>query len=275
MIEEEPLDGSPISAPSEESGVVLAELVAQRPWGVGATLGLSLISAFAVIVVQALAAIPVIVYKMQSLPAGERADMEALAMHFASDGLVLSVSTFASGLVAVALVVLWSRLRSWSWQEYLSLQRFSPGAAMTSFASLAVILAASYFSLGEAEEQGADFMVTAYRSAGFLPLLYIALIVVAPVWEELFFRGFMHRGLAAGLGAKPAILICSASWALMHVQYNMVLIFWIFLVGLFWRGSRANRIDQSGDRTTRDHESGSSPRNGCGRSTVRRLNRAV
>lgn len=238
MIEEEPLAGSPISAPSEESGVVLAELVALRPWGVGATLGLSLISAFAVIVVQALAAIPVIVYKMQSLSAAKRADIEALAKHFTSDGLVLSVSTFASGLVAVALVVLWSRLRSWSWQEYLSLQRFSPGAAMTSFASLAVILAASYFSLGEAEEQGADFMVTAYRSAGFLPLLYIALIVVAPVWEELFFRGFMHRGLAAGLGAKPAILICSACWALMHVQYNMVLIFWIFLVGLFFGAVR-------------------------------------
>lgn len=238
MIEEESLDGARISAPSEESGVVLAELVALRPWGVGATLGLSLCTAFVVIVVQALATIPVIVYKMQSLPAAKRANMEALAQHFTSDGLVLSVSTFASGLVAVALVVLWSRLRSWSWREYLCLQRFSLGAAMTSFASLAVILAASYFSFGEADEQGTEFMVTAYRSAGFLPLLYMALIVVAPVWEELFFRGFMHRGLAAGLGAKPAILICSASWALMHVQYNLVLIFWIFLIGLFFGAVR-------------------------------------
>jgi len=238
VIEEKPLGGPPISAPSEESGVVLAELVPPRPWGVWPTLGLSLATAFAVTIAQMVGGVPVMLYRMGSLPAAQRDDMAALAEHFTSDGLVLSVSTFVGGLVAIGLVVLWSHLRRWPWREYLALRRCSLRVAVPSFIGLAVILAVSHISLGAAEQQGTDFMVRVYQSAGFLPLLYLALIVVAPLWEELFFRGFMHRGLVAGMGAAPAIIICSTFWALMHVQYNMVLIFWIFLIGLFFGAVR-------------------------------------
>ena len=36
-----------------------------------------------------------------------------------------------------------------------------------------------------------------YASAGSLPLLLLALVVVAPIFEETLFRGFLFRGLAA------------------------------------------------------------------------------
>jgi membrane protease YdiL (CAAX protease family) len=212
--------------------IVLAEWVPPRPWGVGATLGLSLVSALLIILAQAVGAIPVILYRISTMD--EKGDLSALAKQSASDGLVLSASTFAAGVMGVILVIVWSRLRGWSWQDYLAVRGFSLKPALTSIGVLIVILAASYVSLGDVEQQGTDFMVRAYRTAGSVPIFCLALVVVAPIWEELFFRGFMHRGLAHGLGAWWAIVICSASWALMHVQYHAILIFWIFLIGLFF-----------------------------------------
>lgn len=212
--------------------IVLAEWVPPRPWGVGATLGLSLISVSLIIFAQAIGAIPVILYRISTMD--EKENLPALAQQSASDGLVLSASTFAAGLVAVVLVIVWSRLRGWSWQDYLAVRGFSLKPALVSIGILALILAGTHVSLGDVEQQGTDFMVRAYRTAGSVPLFCFALVVVAPIWEELFFRGFMHRGLAHGLGVWWAIVICSASWAVMHVQYHVILVFWIFLLGLFF-----------------------------------------
>ena len=44
------------------------------------------------------------------------------------------------------------------------------------------------------------FVIDAYRSArdsGTIWLLVIALVIAAPLTEEIVFRGFMYRGLAA------------------------------------------------------------------------------
>ena len=47
------------------------------------------------------------------------------------------------------------------------------------------------------------------------------------------FRGFMYRGLAASrVGVAGAILIPSAIWAAMHVQYEVFFIAQIFIGGL-------------------------------------------
>ncbi|MEK6248087.1 MAG: CPBP family intramembrane metalloprotease, partial [Planctomycetales bacterium] len=72
-----------------------------------------------------------------------------------------------------------------------------------------------------------------FKTSGSLTLLLFAIIIAAPLWEELLFRGFMHRGLQAGLGAVPAVVICSASWAIMHLQYDLINILWVFVIGLF------------------------------------------
>ena len=80
------------------------------------------------------------------------------------------------------------------------------------------------------------FVVEAYRSArdsGTLPLLFLALAVAAPVTEEIVFRGFLYRGYAASrVGPTGAILIPSAVWSIMHLQYDAFFIFHIFLLGV-------------------------------------------
>ena len=256
MIEEEPLDGSPISAPSEAPGVVLAELVPPRPWGVWPTLGLSLATAFAVTIAQMVGGVPVMLYRMGSLPAAQRDDMAALAEHFTSDGLVLSVSTFVGGLVAIGLVVLWSHLRRWPWREYLALRRCSLRVAVPSFIGLAVILAVSHISLGAAEQQGTDFMVRVYQSAGFLPLLYLA----PDCRCSSLGRTFLSRLHASRVGCRHGRCACD------HHLFNLLGVdacavqhgadFLDFFDRSFFRcRARTDRIDEFGHSAPCHHES--------------------
>src|SRR5437879_12171172 len=77
-------------------------------------------------------------------------------------------------------------------------------------------------------------MVEAYETAGFKPLLWLALIVAAPAGEETLFRGFLFEGIShSRLGAAGAIFLGSILWASIHVQHDAYGIAIIFLCGLF------------------------------------------
>jgi len=78
-----------------------------------------------------------------------------------------------------------------------------------------------------------EFMVHTYRTAGFLPLLLVALLVVAPLVEETFFRGFLLKGLAESrAGPAVAVVLTSALWAVIHLQYDWFGMAAIFVAGL-------------------------------------------
>ena len=66
-----------------------------------------------------------------------------------------------------------------------------------------------------------EFMETIYKNAGSLPLLWVALMIAAPLLEELVFRGFLYQGIATSRLAVPvAIIIPALLWALTHFQYH-------------------------------------------------------
>jgi membrane protease YdiL (CAAX protease family) len=78
-------------------------------------------------------------------------------------------------------------------------------------------------------------MVDTYKTArasGYVLMLAFALIVIAPLMEELLFRGFLFRGYAASrIGVVGAILLTSVIWASMHVQYDVFYIVQIVVLG--------------------------------------------
>src|SRR5262249_15237916 len=80
-----------------------------------------------------------------------------------------------------------------------------------------------------------------YHSAlcrGDLPLLAAMLIVVAPLSEEILFRGFLLPGWAASkLRPAGAILLTAAIWSLLHDQYysDFITLADVFALGL-WLG---------------------------------------
>lgn len=73
----------------------------------------------------------------------------------------------------------------------------------------------------------------AARAAAALPLYLLGSALVAPIAEEIMFRGFLFRGLSESwLGVTGTVVMTSAIWALLHVQYDWVSLGLIFLLGL-------------------------------------------
>ena len=78
-----------------------------------------------------------------------------------------------------------------------------------------------------------DVMMQIFRDAGSPPLLWFTVSVLAPIAEEVVFRGFVFEGLARGRGgAVTASLFTSLVWSLIHLQYSWREMSVIFLLGL-------------------------------------------
>ena len=50
---------------------------------------------------------------------------------------------------------------------------------------------------------------------------FIALVIIAPIAEELIFRGWLYGKLRARMTAVSAIIICSVLFGILHGQWNV------------------------------------------------------
>jgi membrane protease YdiL (CAAX protease family) len=145
----------------------------------------------------------------------------------------------------VAILCLAARVRKWTITDYLALNW--PNWRQLGLGGVALILALIAISAAEAfsgDQTGGEFTLDLVRSArdgGTLPLLLITVALIAPIGEEVLFRGFMLRGLATSfLRPWGAILVTSLLWAAMHTQYSLfymsAIVFLGFMLGwLRWR----------------------------------------
>jgi hypothetical protein len=57
--------------------------------------------------------------------------------------------------------------------------------------------------------------------SAYLPLLWLAVVVAAPILEEILFRGFLFGGLRSSrLGPWGALAVTSLCFAVIHTQYD-------------------------------------------------------
>ncbi|MBQ9180710.1 CPBP family intramembrane metalloprotease [Candidatus Saccharibacteria bacterium] len=87
---------------------------------------------------------------------------------------------------------------------------------------IAVILAAVFslfpwFDAEQAQQTG----FTIYMNSGEKALAFIVLCVLAPVVEEIIFRGWLYGNLREKLKAPAAILITSLIFGILHFQWNV------------------------------------------------------
>jgi uncharacterized protein len=167
---------------------------------------------------------------------GDEASVAEIAK-LTSHGVVLSLVSILSAPAEIGIVVLAIRFVRCRVAEYLALVAPSRTHLLIGLACLVVLLPlADVATWLSGREIVPPFVVDAYKSSrdsGTLWLLVIALVVAAPLTEEVVFRGFMYRGLAASrLGEAGAILIPSAIWAALHIQYEVFFLFQIFLLGV-------------------------------------------
>jgi len=70
-------------------------------------------------------------------------------------------------------------------------------------------------------------------------LLLVAVVIIAPVIEEVVFRGFLQKRFSGTfLGVHGAIFVTAFIWAMIHGQYESVYIFVIFLIGIIFGYAR-------------------------------------
>jgi uncharacterized protein len=204
-----------------------------KSWGIAATLGFAFI---AFVFGQAIG-IGVVTVAMG-------ADFSRAGL----DGVAVAVSVLAGTPVQVITVALAARMTGESLPAYLGLDVPRRIDVIISVSALAVlIVAANLLTLAFGRELVPPFQLEIHRSAlaeGAVLPLWIAIIVVAPIGEELLFRGFLFRGFVHGpRDALPGILAISLIWSLLHVQYDWFSVALVFAIGVFlgyvryWSGS--------------------------------------
>jgi membrane protease YdiL (CAAX protease family) len=153
------------------------------------------------------------------------------------DGPLISITTIASAVVQVGMLALAARLAHWPAGEYLGLVRPATRPALIAIAVLIVFLLGYdglTYLLGR--DIVTPFQVDTYRTArdsGSLPLLWLTFVIVAPIAEEIMFRGFLFRGwVRSERSAIPAILVISLLFAAIHVQYDWFGMLQVFFIGL-------------------------------------------
>jgi len=205
-----------------------------KPWGFWATLGFSAVVFALFLAVQLLTVVAFVSAEKVGHP---ELDPEVYARNLSSNGLCIAMMVIVSGLICTPLTLLFARLRKdISLKDYIGFRE----PLKREWVRWLLILAAFLF-LSDGMSVLLDqpivlpFMVEAYKTASSLPPLLLAIIVVAPIFEEIFFRGFLFQGIRySRLGPIGAVGITSFIWAAIHLQYGIYGMIIVFALGLMF-----------------------------------------
>jgi hypothetical protein len=159
-----------------------------------------------------------------------------------SNGAVLAFSLAVSAPFVLAVVAGVIRLSGVPLRDYLALKWPRWRELGAGLGVLAATLLCAGLAAAATGQEAPDFISDTFnsaREAGLLPLLIVSFAFLAPLQEEVLFRGFLYRGFAPALGMWPAIVLISALWAITHLQYHWFFIGEIFVLGLVFGWLRA------------------------------------
>ena len=153
----------------------------------------------------------------------------------ATNGLFLAVCTLINAVIGIGLISLMIHWRGgMPIRDYLAIAKPQTRHLLLWLIILALFVLTSE-GLGYLLERPVvpEFMIEAYSTAAVPVLLWLALIVAAPVFEETLFRGFLQGSLQeSGSHAGLMLLLPAAVWAAIHLQYDYYDMIWVFLFGL-------------------------------------------
>jgi membrane protease YdiL (CAAX protease family) len=206
----------------------------RRPpiWGAWATAGFGLAVIFIFVIIQSLVAVAFVVAEIVKEPA---IDIERLVDQLINNGDLLTTATIASAVICGGLIFVFVKVRRGaSFAEYLAFKSLSKRSVVAILAITVIfIVFSSLFNLFLERPADSDFMTGAYGNVTSLPLLWFAIVVFAPLFEELFIRGFLFIGFARSrLGPAGAVILTTLVWALLHIQYGLYEITLIFVLGI-------------------------------------------
>lgn len=207
-----------------------------NPWNAWETVGLTiLILVVFFSISSAIALFFVILRLVQDPSLTPQAVMKAIE----TDGLVLSIATLIAGICASNMIYVLLKVRpALTVKHYLALRqpRWTAWIIWNGLLLALILLSDSVLRFFEHQE---TFTTKLYQTAQIPMLLYIAIVGIAPLFEELLFRGFLFQGLQSSrLGSGGAVLITAVGWSILHVQYSALVISQIVCFGLLFGVAR-------------------------------------
>lgn len=213
---------------------------ANQPWGFWATVGLSLALMLILSITEIISSLAYVFHQV-AIPTNSE-DIEAITTLFEAqlaqvinDGNFLSFILSVRSVIGVGLLLLFCRLRNnITLRDYLGLHPFGWRQGLFWLLTLGLfVFLAEFLYQFMGRDAIPDFMRLAYASANNKLFLLITIILLAPVFEELLFRGFLYAGFASTpLGVSGSILLTAFLWAVIHLQYAWQEMLMIFILGL-------------------------------------------
>ena len=201
-------------------------------WGAGKALGIGL-TAF--LLPQLIVGFVLAFYaQTQNKDLDELVSNENIALSF---GFTVAISILGTAIVWLAL----NRKDVWRRLGFVRTKLDDIGLAVPGYVVYFVLalmanlaFAAAFPELADQEQETGFGSATGQE----LVLAFISLVLIAPLYEELLFRGFVFRGIAKATSFWPAAVATSALFGIAHGQINVAID--TFLVGmvaswLVWR----------------------------------------
>lgn len=218
------------TASAESSGLSPVE---RAPWGFWSTTGLSLAVAAGAFVAQILFGI---VWAVTMIVQGNQEGMENLE----HNGMFMLTCALFSYPVVIGLTALFIRLRKCDTiAGYLAVNRIGWKSTLPWMGWLVGYLALSAVVSKYLDIPIPSSMLDLGRSSNGW-LLFFVVVIVAPVVEEMFFRGFMFKGISLSrIGSVGAILFTTLAWVVIHMfQYSWKECSALFILGLILGAAR-------------------------------------
>lgn len=175
------------------------------------------------------------------LPAAQTASIDELFDLGSIDGTVVSVSIIISCLLLMLLIAAIIRLKGGKIRHYLALKPFSWNVAIALLAILLLFMIASQALSYWLDKSSTDFIDPLYQSVSSVWLLIVAIVIVAPFYEELVFRGILWSAISESFadqhsvkGVIIASIVTSFVFAMIHLQYGIYEISTIIVLALIF-----------------------------------------
>lgn len=176
------------------------------------------------------------------LPEGSSLRWDEVLFLGSSDGTVVSVSIILSAAILALLIALLLALKKRRIKDYLAIKPFDIKIAIAMIGILLLFMIASQALTYVLDKEPLDFVDPLFSSVSSVWLLVIVMVVVAPIYEELVFRGLLWSAIAEQFesprGLIIASLITSFIFALIHLQYGVYEISTIVVLALIFCWAR-------------------------------------
>ena len=170
----------------------------------------------------------------------------------ASPTTTVTIASAASLLVTSAITYSWQTGAAWFFSlrnhdkdESLSTWGFRrPNAAYfwTLPLALVVVYVVAYLHDLIVNPEQQQILTYFPHSSGGAALLAVLAVVMAPFFEELFFRGFLFRGLARSWGWPLGALVSGAIFGAIHLQLTVFFPLFVLGVVLAWVYQRTGSL---------------------------------